>query len=195
MLLLHSVKTPLYSELAMVLKASPLSSLVAASPFVLLLGIFINQSRIVLKKYLFHRPTYLLNKLPQEMQNSLRNKIANELGIEEMDINLNHDSQIEDAKLIMQPQYDEYSIRSRWLHDFLECSILITGFTVIVLVFRALAYPFEGLEWVLLVACLTIGIVAVASIPKLRSNYTIAEAAMILFKSQHSTEAEKATNR
>ncbi len=62
------------------------------------------------------------------LDNALRKRIAIELGVEEAAINFNQDSQFEDVKLIIQPKYDEYSIRARWLHDFLECSLLISGF-------------------------------------------------------------------
>lgn len=182
LLLLHTVKTPLYSEIANVLKVTPLSSLIAASPFVVLLGIFINHARIVLNRTLFHRSTYQLNRLPPQLQNSLRHRIAIGLGVAETAIDFNQDHQFEDAKLIIQPMYDEYSIRARWLHDFLECSLLISGFSIIVLAFRSIAYPFGGLEWTLLIGYFSIGIVALAAKPKLQLNFTMAESAMMIEK-------------
>lgn len=195
LLLLHTVKTPLYSEITEVLKATPLSSLIAASPFVVLLGIFINHARIILNRILLHRPTYQLEKLPPKLQNALRRRIAIELGVEEADINFNQDSQFEDVKLIIQPKYDEYSIRARWLHDFLECSLLISGFSLIVLAFRSLAYPFGGLEWTLLIGYFSLGTVAFASKPKLRLSFTLAESAMIIEETQIAIEKKpKETN-
>jgi hypothetical protein len=162
-----------------VLKATPLASLIAASPFMVLLGIFINHARIILSQNLFHRPTYILDKLPQKLQVSLINLISYELSIKPTEIDLRHDLQFKDAKLTIQPQFDEYSIRTRWLHDFLECSILISGFSLTVLAFRLLAGPYGGLEWALLVGYFALLSVAVASNPKLRISYTLAESAMI----------------
>lgn len=111
-----------------------------------LLGIFINHARVILNQNLLHRPTYLLDKLPQRLQISLIKLISRELSVELAEIELRHDLQFKDAKLIIQPQFDEHSIRARWLHNFLECSILISGFSLIVLAFRSLAGPYGGLN-------------------------------------------------
>lgn len=195
LLMLHTVKTPLYSEITEVLKATPLSSLIAASPFVVLIGIFINHSRIILNRILLHRPTYQLEKLPAKLQNALRRRIVIELGVEEAHINFNQDSQFEDVKLIIKPKFDEYSICARWLHDFLECSLLISGFSLIILAFRALAYPFGGLEWTLLVGYFFIGTVALASRPKLQLSFTLAESAMIIEESQSAIDKKETKNK
>lgn len=191
LLLLYTVKTPLYSEISDVLKFTPLSSLIAASPFVVLLGIFINQARMIFNNTLLHKSIYQLENLPSKLRYDLKEKIALELNIEEEQVDLKRDSDFENAKLMVRPDFDEYSLPSRWLHDFLDCTFLISLFSLVVLGFRYLAYSFGGLEWALLVGYFSICVVAYASKPKLRRLFSLAESAEMI---RGATQAEKTTS-
>jgi hypothetical protein len=195
LLLLHTIRTPFYIEITTVLKATPLASLVAAAPFALLLGIFINNARKILNQFLLHRPTYQLDVIPEKLKKKLIFLISRELDVACKTIDLKQDLQFKLTKIIILPEFEEYSIHKRWLHDFLECSFYISIFSLIVLLFRALAGPYNGLEWSLLIGYFSISLVAIASFSKLRVDYTLAEAATILAKKQYETAENANGNR
>lgn len=187
--LLYTVKTALYSEVASLIKATPLSSVIAASPAVFILGILINQARIVFAKYIFRSNTYILDKLSDPLKNELNQAISKTLSLQEEDSNLVTDDYYTEAKLLVMPLFDQYTIVHRWLNDFLENVILISGFVLLVIGFRAIGYAFEGIEVTLLEICSVIILFSTISLKGQRKKYTIAEVGIFL------TEAEKLANK
>ena len=63
LILFHSATTQVYSEAAESLKAIPLTTILAATPLTVILGILTNTVRITINRYVFKRRTYALDLL------------------------------------------------------------------------------------------------------------------------------------
>ncbi len=181
--LLYTVKTPLYSQISGLLKTTPLSSILAASPAILIIGIIVDQARTVLKKYIIKVNTYTVKNLPAAMIMSIEQAVSAVLKLSANEVDLKSDAQFEEAKLIILPLFDQYSIVHRWVNDFLECTILVTAFTLLVIGFRAVGAAFAGTEMVLLEVYITVLLISSVSIVGLPRKYTLAEASIFLNES------------
>lgn len=181
--LLYTVKTPLYSQVSSLIKATPLSSVLAASPGLFILGILINQARIIIKKYLFRTNIYRITNLSEPSKEAIEKSILEALKISKEEVDLKTDFHFEEAKLLMMPLFDHYTIVYRWINDFLENTILISVFSLLIIGFRAIGYSFEGIEFILMEICLVVIIVSSVSIIGLPKKYTIAETSIFLGES------------
>lgn len=159
---------------------SPVTSLLIAIPFVVLLGIFVNIFRIAIFRLLFKKLTYNLLALPQVLLETLKFTVANQLSIDQSQVDFRNDQQFETTRQLLLPEMDEYSIRSRWLHDLCENVVMLVGYALIVLIFRAIVFNLEGIDWALILSPFFIGCVALISLPNLRNDYTISEASLVV---------------
>ena len=180
LILFHSATTPLYSEVAESLKTIPLTTILAATPLTVILGILTNSIRMTINRYVFRRRLYALDLPLNTQKEKLKDVISMQLQIPKNKIDLKYDCQFQQVKSILLPHFDEYSIRARWFHDFLDSVSYISSFTVIVIAFRAVALSFGSLELVLLIIYSIAGFFSAISLEQFRKRYTLAEVSLIL---------------
>lgn len=84
LMLSSSIKTTFYTQVFSAIEISPIASFVAAAPFVLLLGIFINVVRVTITRVLIRRRVYQLDALPEAFLGDLKLSIATQLSIDKM---------------------------------------------------------------------------------------------------------------
>jgi len=177
-----SIKTQFYTQIFSAFERSPIVSFLAAVPFVLLLGIFVNLVRLAVTGTLIRRRTYQFDALPEAFLEALKLSIATQLSINEDQVDLRNDRHFETTKQLLLPETDEYEIRARWLHDLFENMLLVGCFSVIVVAFRALVFNLGGMDWALLIGNGVVGVFAAASIPYFRRAYTISESSLVVNK-------------
>ena len=86
LILFHSAKTPVYSEVAESLKAIPLTTILAATPLTVILGILTNSLRITINRYVLRRRTYTLDQCIKSQQEKLKTIIAKQLNCPEQNL-------------------------------------------------------------------------------------------------------------
>ena len=174
------IRTPFSSRVFDAVQKSPVTSLLIAAPFVLLLGVFVNMFRAAIVRLLIKRQSYDFTTLPEILMEALKQAIAMQLSIDEDEVNLHNDRHFETTKQLLLPEMDEYIIRARWLHDFFENTVLVASFCLIVLAFRATVFGLKEVDWVLLLGSGFAGFFAIVFIPYLRKAYTISEVSLVV---------------
>ena len=174
------IKTAFYTDLFGAMQKSPVASLVIAAPFVLLFGIFINTFRIAIVRHLMKRQAYEFDCLPGPLRVVLREVIAAQLHIKEEEVSFSSDRDFEAAKQLLIPDGDEYVIRARWLYDLFENTLLLTLYSVIVILYRLIVFDLQAADQALLICSLFGGLFSVIAMPHLRKLYTLSEVSLLL---------------
>ncbi len=179
-LLILSAKTPVYQEVALSLKEVPLSTILLASPLSVIIGLILNIIRCTINKYVFHRPIYAFEAVPTEMKEQIQNICSNILSISSKDEILLSDKHFLQARSILLPRFDEYSIKHRWLHDFLDTTVYVSIICIVIVVSRIIINSFNGVElYVFLILMLSV-FFALLSLKNLQNEYTNAEIAVMI---------------
>lgn len=176
-LLSVSATTPFYSSIITAAEKSPIISLLATLPFVILLGILADTGRVLLST-LFRRKTYHFD-LPNSLKSLASSAIAQTLHINTDQVEWKNDSQFVCARQIVLPSFDQYKIHERWLHDLFLNSIFISGYALLVITTRLIASSVRSVDWLITVICLA-GLIFALRLDSLKKAYTAKEVCLLI---------------
>lgn len=178
-MLLMTSMTPLYREVVEIVKMIPISTVLLAAPFAVIIGILFDAIRRVINKHLLRRKiydfAYLSAETRQTLIETMHKVLSGKTKLEFLDEGL-----YTHAKAMWAPEFEEHSIKSRWIHDFLDSAIYVAVLSSTVLIFRMALNPLRGFDLYILIIMAVAIFFATLSLKDLKVVYTNSEVTMIL---------------
>jgi hypothetical protein len=180
LILLFTAQSPIYHEVAASLQKIPLSTILLASPLAVIIGIILNSIRCTVNKYILRRPIYVIDEVSDEIKELFYPVISSVLCVSEKKQIVLDEKAFLMTRAILLPKFDEYSIKSRWLHDFLDTIIYVSVTCILIVSFRAVAQSFHGIEFYVLLIMSVSAVFAYISLKELKIKYIQAELSVII---------------
>ncbi len=181
--LLFSSVTPFYGEVGEMAKKIPLSTILLASPLAVIVGILFDALRCAINKHLLKRSIYDLASLPDETKQALTNVISELFPALESSKCL-EEAPFTNAKAGLLPDFDEYSIKNRWLHDFLDATVYLGAISLVLLSMRVMIHSLRGIDVYVFLIMIVAVFFAGLSLKDLKAEYTKAIVAIVLRESR-----------
>ena len=108
--LFYTIKSTVYADVSSLIKSTPLSSVLAASPGIVLMGILIDQARVIIKKYLLKLSNYKTYCISEQSKIELCQAISETLQVKIDQVNLKNDDHFQKAMLKILPLFDYITI-------------------------------------------------------------------------------------
>lgn len=181
LILIFTSKTPVYGEVASSLAYIPLSTILAASPLALIIGVVVDHARRTINTSLLKRSRYAIGmegaKHYEELLLQLINDSLHGQGQERA--TLTEDEYLNVRPLLL-PGFDEYSVISRWVHDLLDITIFLAVLTEAILLFRWLVNTSGAVEFYLFLIMAIAACFSIVAQKQLRLIFTQNEIALII---------------
>lgn len=158
-------------------KKIPLSTILLASPLAIIVGVIFNRIRCSINKHVIKRKQYDFHSLPNEVDLALV-QLIHEL-LPSIGENINENS-FSNLRLFLTPKSDEYSIKSRWTHDFLESTIYLFTIGIIIVSIRVIINSINSIDFYIFITMAVAILFSALSLRDLKEAYTKSEASILL---------------
>lgn len=177
LVLLVSSTTPFYVEVAIEVKKIPIATILLASPLAIIVGVIFNRIRCSINKHVIKRNQYDFHSLPDEVGLAVLKIIHELLPSIGKEINENSFSTL---KLFLTPNFDEYSVKSRWTHDFLDSTIYLCTIGITIVSIRVIITSLNSIDLYILITMSVAVLFSALSLRDLKETYTKSEASILL---------------
>ena len=176
-MLQKNIKTDFYIELTSIFHKSPLVTLLISFPCIFIIGILIDIIKESIYLNILKISPYNYNLVPEEAVKAINNILIAELLLFEKN---SFDKNLQSLKILLLPEFDEYKIQQKWVLSLLENIILISCYTIIVVICRKIASDFDQIDLLLLNGSLIVSLFSIVHIKNLKPVFTNIEISLIL---------------